>query len=226
MSYAYRFERVHSFVTGPPDPNFPPFDISLNIARFTGSASWDSRNDPAAPGRGSLFTSSIEDAPHVLGSQIRFVRYFGQARHFRSWKGTVFASAFQYGIVNPLGGQDVIPSERFYTGGGTSIRGLPDDGAGERDVFGPTGGRALLLLNQEARIPLHRWLQGVAFVDAGNVFNLPRDVSFSRLVTSVGLGVRVVTPFALFRVDYGHLVRGVAPGDARARWVFGIGHAF
>lgn len=226
LSYAYRFERVHSFVTGPPNPDFPVFDISLNVARLTASAAWDSRNDIAAPFRGSLFTSSVEDAADLLGSQIRFIRYFGQARHFQAWRGTVFASAFQYGIVHPLGGQEVIPSERFYTGGGTSIRGLPDDGAGERDLFGAVGGRVLLLLNQEARIPLHRWFQAVAFVDAGNVFKSPRDASFGNLVTSAGLGLRFVTPFALLRADYGHVVGGASSGDSRARWTFGIGHAF
>ncbi len=226
VAYAYRFERVHSFVSGPPDPNFPPFDVSLNVARFTASGAWDSRSDPSTPVRGSLFTSSIENAPDALGSQIRFVRYFGQARHFQSWKGTVFASAFQFGTVTPLGDQEVIPSERFYTGGSTSIRGLAEDAAGERDFFGPTGGRVLVLFNQEARFPVYRWFQGVAFVDAGNVFKEPREVSVGKLTTSVGLGLRVATPFALLRVDYGHVVRGLPGGDQRARWIFGIGHAF
>jgi outer membrane protein assembly factor BamA len=178
------------------------------------------------PTRGSLVTASLENAPGSLGSQIRFVRVFGQARHFRSWRSVVLASAFQGGNVSPLGGQDVISTERFFTGGSTSIRGVPEDSAGERDFFGPVGGRVLLLLNQEVRFPLNRFLQGVAFVDAGNVFKEPREVSFGRLTTSVGLGLRVVTPFALLRVDYGQVVRGVAAGDPRARWIFGIGHAF
>ena len=226
VSYAYRFERVHSFVTGPVDPNFPAFDVSLNVARFTASATWDSRNDPASPTRGSLVTSSIEDAPDSLGSEIRFIRYFGQARHFQSWKRAVFASAFQYGIVTPRGGQEVIPSERFYTGGGTSIRGLAEDGAGEQGLFGPEGGRVLLLINQEARVPLYRWIHGVAFVDAGNVFKTPQDTSFSALTTSAGFGLRFVTGFATFRLDYGHLVHGAPEGAPRGRWTLGIGHAF
>lgn len=227
LSYTYRFERVHSFVTGPENPNLPSFDISLNIARLTAAAAWDSRDDPAAPARGVLLTSTLEHAPDRLGSQIRFVRYFAQARHFRSWRGIVLASAAQYGIVTSLGGQEVIPSERFYTGGATTIRGLGHDAAGVTDAFGPVGGRVLMLFNQEARIPIRPWLQTVAFVDTGNVFVSPTEVRMKGLAASVGFGVRVVTPFALLRVDHGRLVSdgGVAQDD-RGRWAFGIGHAF
>jgi outer membrane protein assembly factor BamA len=226
LAYAYRFDRVHTFETRAPDPNFPAFDITLKIARLTASAAWDSRDDPAAPTRGTLVTSSLESAPGGLGSEIRFVRVFSQARYFWSRKGTTFASAAQYGVVVPLGGQEVIPSERFYTGGSTSIRGLVEDGAGPRDFFGPVGGRVLLLFNQEARVPLTRWLQGVGFVDAGNVFQAPGETSLGGMTTAIGGGARFVTPFALIRVDYGRVVRGLPEGAARGRWMFAIGHAF
>ncbi|MEQ1760228.1 MAG: translocation/assembly module TamB domain-containing protein [Vicinamibacterales bacterium] len=224
LSYGYRFERVLYVIAG--TSTSPGLSTSSSIARLTGTASWDSRNDPAAPVRGSLFTATVEDAPDSLGSGIRFVRSFSQARHFESVRGMVLASAFQYGIVSPRGGQTVIPSELFFTGGATSIRGLPEDSAGPTDVFGPAGGRVLLLFNQEARIPVYRWFQGVAFIDAGNVFRTPKETSFRDLATSIGLGLRVVTPVAMLRLDYGHVVRGLEPGDTRARWTFGIGHVF
>ena len=56
--------------------------------------------------------------------------------------------------------QDLIPSERFYAGGGTSVRGFAEDGLGEVDFFGdPRGGNSMLILNQEARVPLFGWVQ-------------------------------------------------------------------
>ena len=45
-----------------------------------------------------------------------------------------------------------------------------------RDVNGlPSGGDRLLILNQEVRFPMYRWVNGVAFVDAGNIFAKGED---------------------------------------------------
>ena len=66
---------------------------------------------------------------------------------------------------------------------------------------------------------------GVAFVDAGNIFKAPGDLKLNALTGSIGFGVRLSTPFALLRADYG---RTVWPGSVRGsgRWVFGVGQAF
>jgi outer membrane protein assembly factor BamA len=64
-------------------------------------------------------------------------------------------------------------------------------------------------------------------VDAGNVFETPRDASVRDLVGSVGFGLRLVTPFALLRVDFGKPIWGEVPaGSSSGRWIFGIGQAF
>jgi outer membrane protein insertion porin family len=80
-------------------------------------------------------------------------------------------------------------------------------------------------MNQEVRFPLARWVRGVGFVDAGNVFSDPGSVDLGRLVTSVGGGLRVDTPFVLLRLDYGRAWTNT--GDVRrSEWTFGIGHTF
>ena len=75
------------------------------------------------------------------------------------------------------------------------------------------------------RLPIYRWVRGVGFVDAGNVFRRPRDASLRDLVGSIGFGLRLATPFALLRVDFAKPVWR-APAESSGRWVFGIGHAF
>ncbi len=47
--------------------------------------------------------------------------------------------------------------ERFFAGGGTSLRGFALNQAGPRDsgTGFPVGGQALLALNQEFRFPMH-----------------------------------------------------------------------
>jgi len=73
----------------------------------------------------------------------------------------------------------VIPlPERFFAGGGTTLRSFALNQAGPRDpVTGfPVGGQALLVFNQELRFPMRlpfigTRLSGALFYDAGNVFS-------------------------------------------------------
>jgi outer membrane protein assembly factor BamA len=227
LVYAYRFERNHTFDTKVAlDPNEILFDIAVNIARITGSAAWDTRDNPADPTRGSLLSSSLELAPEMAGSDIRFIRQVSQAYYFRPWRGAVLASAARIGMVRPLGGQELIPSERFFAGGPGTVRGVALDSLGARDFFGdPAGGQAMAVFNEEARVPIYKWLRGVGFMDAGNIFPQAGDLRLRDLVGSVGVGLRLATPFALLRVDFAKPL-WAGPAERSGRWSFGIGHAF
>jgi outer membrane protein assembly factor BamA len=138
----------------------------------------------------------------------------------------VFASAARVGLVGPLAGQDLLPSFRFFLGGARTIRGVEEDGVGERDFFGdPEGGQGLLVLNQEVRFPIYRWLRGVGFVDAGTV--LPEaKIAFRDMTTSTGFGLRLTTPFGILRADYGRVLSSEFDLSKSSRWTFGIGQAF
>ena len=84
------------------------------------------------------------------------------------------------GLARGLGGQDLIFSERFRAGGGTTLRGFEQNTLGPVDFVGdPAGGDALLLLNNEARFPLFSILEGVGFFDLGNVYRNVGDFSLS-----------------------------------------------
>jgi outer membrane protein assembly factor BamA len=118
-------------------------------------------------------------------------------------------------------------SERYYAGGARTVRGVADDSLGPRFALGDAaGGESLLVLNQEVRFPVFRWVRGAAFIDAGNVFAEASGITRGGLVTSYGAGLRLATPFALLRVDYSRLFSATEGQDRRGRWTFGIGHAF
>src|SRR5262249_57560257 len=75
--------------------------------------------------------------------------------------------------------------ERFFGGGGTSLRGFALNQAGPRDsVTGfPVGGQAMLVLNQEFRFPMRlpfigTSLGGALFYDGGNVYSRLTRISF------------------------------------------------
>ena len=92
----------------------------------------------------------------------------------------VFARSTRFGIQTAYGNSistDIPLPERFFAGGGTSLRGFGLNQAGPRDpVTGfPIGGQAELIFNQDLRFPMHLpligdRLGGAVFYDAGNVF--------------------------------------------------------
>jgi outer membrane protein assembly factor BamA len=227
VSYSYSLERKSQFEPDPkPDSLFPPIDQSNRIARLTGTYSWDTRDDPSNATRGFFHSSGIDYGSEALGSDLRFVRYLAQQYYFRRvGTNTILASALRVGLARGFG-QDLLPAEKFYAGGGTSVRGFPERTIQGVDFFGlPIGGNGLLVLNQEVRFPIYRWFRGVGFFDAGNVFATTRDVSFGDLDAGTGLGLRIDSPFAIIRVDYG-MPLSSREQQPRGRWYFAIGHTF
>jgi len=225
VSYGLRSERNRTFDTKPIDPNFP-FDLTVHIGRVTSSATWDTRDDASDTTRGMFISTSLEQGRSWLGSDLLFVRSLTQAYYFRPWRSLVLASAARYGAVTPLGGQVLVSSLRFFAGGARTVRGVPEDSLGGLDFLGsPIGGRGLLTLNEEVRFPMFKWFRGVGFIDMGNVFPEVSGVRLGDLVGSTGVGLRLVTPFALFRVDYGRTIWNRPVNDS-GRWVVGIGQTF
>ncbi len=82
----------------------------------------------------------------------------------------------------------------------------------------PVGGNALAIVNLEARVPLTQRFQVVPFYDGGNVFRGVRDIFRTnsdetidpnlraRWTHTVGVGLRLRTPFGALGVDYGFLL--------------------
>jgi outer membrane protein insertion porin family len=116
----------------------------------------------------------------------------------------------------------IIPlPERFFAGGGTSLRGFGLNQAGPRDPCTgfPIGGLAMLVFNQELRFPMKlpivgNRLGGTLFYDGGNVYTDVNHISFAWKAPSitnlnyfshtVGFGLRYPTPIGPVRVDFGY----------------------
>jgi outer membrane protein insertion porin family len=229
VAYSYRFERKRTF---DPDPGpFDPFPdgIRVRVGRLTASTVVERRNDPFDATRGWFHSSTIEYGPEALWSDLRFVKYLAQGYYFHpvgpAETPVVFASAARLGLGRGFG-QDLISSEKFFAGGANSVRGYAEDSLGEVDFFGdPRGGNAFVQVNQEIRFPVFRWVRGVGFIDAGNVFSAASELSLSGLRAGTGIGLRVQTPVALLRVDFATAL-SPRPGERRTRWYFSIGQAF
>ncbi|MCS7026607.1 MAG: translocation/assembly module TamB domain-containing protein [Bryobacteraceae bacterium] len=240
LSLGYRLEQAET-VDRVPDPILGALDpIVTRIAPLAFTFTRDTRDDYLDATRGSLVSHAFEYAPAFLGSQLRYTKYYGQYFQFvpltkpvgapllggplRSrW---VYAGAVRLGLARGLGGQTLIPSERFFAGGGTTIRGFAQNSIGPVDFAGgPRGGDAVFVTNQELRFPIYKLFEGVGFADLGNVYPSISEFRLSNLRKAAGVGLRIRTPYFLLRFDYGFKLDR-RPGEGLGRLFFSIGQAF
>jgi outer membrane translocation and assembly module TamA len=116
-------------------------------------------------------------------------------------------------ILGPDGEQltvkvrDIPASERYFSGGDTTVRGFQRDHVGEPDTFDsdgtPIGGHAEIVLNGEIRLAVWKDLGVVGFLDAGNVFAIVNQFSLGRLRAGTGFGLRYSSPVGPIRFDFG-----------------------
>jgi outer membrane protein insertion porin family len=216
----------------------------------------DRRDNIFDPSRGSLSQLSAEYAGGPLKGSYRFARFTGSWQAYKSpWKKWVLAYRIKLGQITAVGRSPVsggaadtlllsrIPwEERFRIGGGSSVRGYREGLIGRLDNRGlPIGGMTLLLSNVELRFPLFWIVQLGAFLDMGNVWADPAELSFTRfthgfykrtydpknVAYGAGGGIRFMTPVGPFRIDYGFKLGSTrAPGEGAGEFHVALGQAF
>lgn len=121
---------------------------------------------------------------------------------------------------------DHIPdTERFYAGGGGSVRGFGYQRLGPQDADEtPSGGRSVAELSFEARLRVSESISVVPFLDGGMVYEntLPKLSGFR---WGAGLGFRYHTAFAPIRLDLATPLDR-REGESRLALYISIGQSF
>jgi outer membrane protein insertion porin family len=217
----------------------------------------DDDEEPGEPGevcrynqvdatRGDFLSMDYAVALRQLGGNISFNRFQTTYRRYykvSALRDTVLAGNMTLGLANIFNPRDrdengtideidrTLPiSERFFSGGSTTLRGFNFEEAGPREVViplgqfrdqnknivflnpftVPVGGNALAVLNLEARVPVTRLVQVVPFYDGGNVFRRIGDL--------FGKDEPAPPP--------GNLLAAINAANLRAHWTNTVGLGF
>jgi outer membrane protein insertion porin family len=222
-----------------------PADRHVRLSTFSGTLIKDTRDKPLDAHRGLYQTADLGITPKAIGSSANFARFLGQSAYYKEiGLGIVSASSIRLGLSSAFGNSDIPTSERFFSGGATTLRGFPVNGAGPQrivpfcskpndpstcaNISVPIGGNQLFVFNQELRFPLYimKNLGGVVFYDGGNVY---RTINLSRFIddfsNTVGFGFRYNTPVGPVRFDIGRNLNPV-PGFRATQFFITLGQAF
>ncbi len=230
-SLVYQYENVENYNVQPGAVLSPEDEGRVRISSLSPGAVLDMRDDPFNPKRGSLHGIAIKEAMSGLGSEADFTKATLQSSWFFPLSDKMIAAlSLRAGMAWPHRDTREIPlHERFYAGGGTTIRGYLQDlvgptrpGADGQPV--PTGGEAMVVGNIELRINPTGNFGLVLFADAGNVWQ-ERTIRIDDLRASYGIGIRYNTPVGPFRLDYGQKINR-RPGESPGELHFSLGHAF
>jgi outer membrane protein insertion porin family len=185
----------------------------------------DDRDSLTDPHKGFFWTATTEVARRGLGSDVDYVKLYGQFFAYKSVGPIVWAQGYRMGIV-PGEDPQLLIDNRFRAGGPNTVRGFDQNGLGPLTPEGESlGGQAVAVLNQELRIPIWKKLHAGVFWDAGNVYLLAKSFSLRDLRQSAGAGLRILFPFGPVRLEYAWILDR-QPGEPAGRFVFGLGHAF
>ncbi|HOF66965.1 MAG TPA: BamA/TamA family outer membrane protein [Candidatus Fermentibacter daniensis] len=196
-------------------------------SRVSAGIQHDTRDAVLDPRHGHLLGLSGGLSGGFLGGR-SFYRIESEARVFKPViRDVILAWRIRGGVVRPYGeDEEIAPGERFFLGGGSTIRGYAFNTVGPEDSEGnPTGGRVMLLGNIESRMRVVGGLWMALFLDTGGIWEEVDQISTETAGLGVGMGLRFATPFGPLRLDY-----GFAPtwtdGLRRGRAYLALGHPF
>ena len=146
----------------------------------------------------------------------------------------VLHGGLKYGVVDRLSGNsesDMPPIyERYFLGGGDTIRGFPYRRVGPYDddehVY---GGQSMMLTTVELTHPIWRFIRGALFCDAGGAWKDAWDIDFNKFNVGAGYGLRLKLPQfpAPIKLDLGFPVLNNQDNvKSRLRFSFSMGVAW
>ncbi len=213
--------------------------IDIFAIRPLGEFSWDNTDNPLNAHRGwkaevkaepiGIFGDKTDPTRIVSGSAQFYLKVQTQESvYFPVLQDTTFAARLHVGSI--IGGEipEVPASDRFFAGGGGSVRGYEYQNVGPHYPDNtPQGGLSLVETSFELRRDdIFHNIGGVLFLDSG-VVGAQDTPSFTHIASSLGVGVRYDLGFAPLRADFAFPINRLSAASQSPIQVYlSIGQSF
>jgi len=201
---------------------------AFSLVSFPVALRVDRSNDLLNPTRGWRFYAHAEPFFDAGGTGSYFLKTEVGASHY--WpvgrdERLVIANRVRLGSIVGALRESIPANERFYSGGGSSLRGYNYLTVSPLDGDIPIGGRSVLEASLELRRAITNTVGVVAFVDAGAAFDSEYPDFGESFRYGAGLGLRYFSPIGPLRFDVAVPLnkRGI---DDRYEFYLSIGQAF
>ncbi len=231
VNFRYRFDNVE--VTGLSAADETEFfkNETRVTSRVAPTFIHDSRDNFLNPSKGWRHVLGFEFAG--LGGA-KFTKSVYEVTYYHPLVGKIVGAVHaRVNYAEGYGGEDLPGFERYFMGGPTSLRGFTIQDVGPKDSDGdPVGGSQSLLLNLEVQYPFTKSFRGFLFYDRGNVYGSGANTSttaktfdLGEMRSSVGAGIRFISPFGPLGFAYG-VKLDKETGEEAAEFHFSAGSAF
>ena len=179
----------------------------------------DTRRNPMNPTKGWLNAITLEYADKLFGGNETFAKITMNNMFYHPLsRNNVLAIGARTGYTWTLGGaKRVLTPKQFSLNDYTTPRGYSN-------WIADDAGNLMLNASVEIRFPIFKKIGGAIFFDSGYVLDELSSFEVASMKSSIGLGLRFITPIGPVRLDYGHPVR---TSDNRKKWPHvAFGHAF
>jgi translocation and assembly module TamA len=190
---------------------------------------WDHTNDILDPTDGFLIAAEVRPYIDIINTETKFYKTMISVSGYHTFNSALqptLAARYSVGTITGETVENIPADERFYVGGGGSVRGYPYQSLSNIDGDDPEGGSSFQQINTELRIRfLDNW--GLAtFLGGGFAFDNATPSVNQELLWGAGFGVRYYTSFAPFRMDIAFPLNKREGYDDDFQLYISIGQAF
>ncbi|GHT56869.1 outer membrane protein assembly factor BamA [Endomicrobiia bacterium] len=181
-----------------------------NISSIIGDGVYDSRDYHLDPSTGNLSRLYAQLASRLLVGDVNFLKLGAKTTwYFPTFWKLVLSINMEGCTVMPYGDQKRVPIIERFDDSVVLVRGYDEKGEIGSDEF---GGRIKGLMNIECKCPIFPQndktiIQGIVFYDIGGIWNDWKDMNLkigsenNNLHSSLGFGIKIMTPLGPFRLD-------------------------
>ncbi|WFB35703.1 autotransporter assembly complex protein TamA [Kiritimatiellota bacterium B12222] len=190
---------------------------------------WDTTLDELNPQKGYRLNTELTPYTDVLNGDLDFARLQITGTHYYTLSRRpiiVLAGRATAGTLQGAATDDIPADERFYSGGGGSVRGYSYQSIGPKVDGQSVGGSSLLEMSFEVRARFTETWGFATFIDGGMVATNTSPHLNTPMQWGAGAGLRIFTGIGPLRLDLAYPINPDEDQESRLQFYISLGQAF